>query len=141
MLALFLKHLFKNYFKNSDSGSTSEILLNWLGSPGLQDDWTLPRRFQHAAGLRTEHTAPGAGSIPTTTSATLSILFTFANVMKKSSTSPLFYFYFLVFLGPHPWHMEGLHMSCSCRPTSEHSNAESELHLRPTPQLTATPDP
>ena len=27
----FLKHLFKNYFKNSDSGATPEILLNWLG--------------------------------------------------------------------------------------------------------------
>ena len=54
---------------------------------------------------------------------------------------------FIVFLGPHAWHVEvpsrargrigavaaGLHHS--------HSNAGSEPRLRPTPQLTATPDP
>ena len=52
-------------------------------------------------------------------------------------------FLIFVFLGPHPQHMEvpsqigdvaaGLHHS--------HSNASSEPHLQPTPQLTATRDP
>jgi len=41
-------------------------------------------------------------------------------------------------IGPHRWHMEvprlGGEKGCS------HSNTGSELHLQPTPQLTAMPD-
>ena len=53
-------------------------------------------------------------------------------------------FFVFVFLGLYPRHMEVLASGqigataaslCHC-----HSNARSELHLRPTPQLTATPD-
>ena len=41
------------------------------------------------------------------------------------------FFFFFCFLGRRPW-ARGLHHS--------HSNARSEPHLPPTPQLTATPD-
>ena len=49
----------------------------------------------------------------------------------------LVFFFFLIFLGPHPWHTvvprlaAGLYYS--------HSNAWSEPHLWPTPQLMARP--
>ena len=52
---------------------------------------------------------------------------------------------FLVFLGRHPWHMEvprlGVESELSASLRHSPSNTRSELCLRPTPQLTATPDP
>ena len=69
-------------------------------------------------------------------------------------------FCFFHFLGPYPWHMEvprlGVELelellvyttatamqdpSCVCDLHHSDSNAGSEPHLRPTPQLTAMPD-
>ena len=58
-----------------------------------------------------------------------------------------FFFFFFVFLGPQPWHMEFLRLGVESRAASaglcdshSHSHLESKLHLRPTPQLTATLD-
>ena len=49
------------------------------------------------------------------------------------------------FVGLHLWHMEvsrlGVKLELSCWPSHSHSNARSELHLQPTSQLTAMPDP
>ena len=53
----------------------------------------------------------------------------------------------LLFLRLHPWHMEvprlgrGQMGAVAAGLRQSHSNARSEPGLRPTPQLTATPDP
>ena len=57
-----------------------------------------------------------------------------------------FLFVFLPFLGLLPRHMEvpqarGPMGAVVAGLRQSHSNAESELHLQPTPQLMATPDP
>ena len=54
--------------------------------------------------------------------------------------------FFFFFLRPHLWHMEFPRLGVESElqlPSlhHSHSNAGSELHLRPTPQLTAMPDP
>ena len=60
---------------------------------------------------------------------------------------PFFFFFcLLVFLGPHPRHMEvprlrGLIGAVAASLHHSHSNAGSEPCLKPTPQLAATPDP
>ena len=65
----------------------------------------------------------------------------------KSSVFLFCFVLFFCFLRPHPWHLkvprwgEGLNQSCSCQPTHNHSNVESEPCQRPTPQFRATPDP
>ena len=56
----------------------------------------------------------------------------------------LHFFVVVVFLGPHPRHMEAPRPGAESPATSlhhSHSNAGSEPPLRPTPQLTATLDP
>ena len=55
------------------------------------------------------------------------------------------YFVFLPFLRAAPRHMEvsqvrGLIRAMATGLCQSHSNSESELHLRPTPQVPATPD-
>ena len=55
-------------------------------------------------------------------------------------------FFFFPFLGPLPTAYGGSQARGLIRAVDpglhqSHSNAESKLHLRPTPQLTATPDP
>ena len=71
-------------------------------------------------------------------------------IFKAREAMPLLRFLsifsFFVFLGLHPWHMEvprlGVEMELQLPAyTNSHSNSGSELRLRPTPQLTATPDP
>ena len=56
-----------------------------------------------------------------------------------------FFFLSFAFLGLHPWHMgsqaRGLVETTAAGLHHSHSNARSEQCLRPTPQLTATPDP
>ena len=73
----------------------------------------------------------------------------FLILLSQFSSSPacfiLFYFtfYFILFLGPYPWHMEVPRLGVELAPASpchSHRNARSELRLWPTPQLTATPD-
>ena len=54
--------------------------------------------------------------------------------------------YFLVFLGPHLWHVEGPRLggrigAVAAGQHRSHSHAGSRPYLQPTPQLTATPDP
>ena len=56
------------------------------------------------------------------------------------------FFFFFCFLGPYPWHMElprlGNHIGATASGLHHsHSNTGSKLHLQPTPQLAATPDP
>jgi len=58
----------------------------------------------------------------------------------------IFIFVFLPFLGPLPRHMggsqaRGLIGAIAASLHQSHSNKGSEPHLRPTPQLTAMPDP
>ena len=58
----------------------------------------------------------------------------------------LFPFCLFVLLGPHPQHMEVPRLGVQSEPVAtglhhSHSNAGSELRLRPTLQLTATPEP
>ena len=65
---------------------------------------------------------------------------------SPSWMSDFFFLSFLSFLGPHPWHMEvprvgGLIRAVAAGLRQSHSNVGSELHLQPTPQLMATPDP
>ena len=55
------------------------------------------------------------------------------------------FFFFFFFLGPHPQHMEfprlGVESDLQLPAyATSHSNWGSEPHLRPTPQLMATPD-
>ena len=55
-------------------------------------------------------------------------------------------FCFLSFSGLYRWHMEvprarGLIGAIATGLHHSHRNTRSKLHLRPTPQLTATPDP
>ena len=56
-------------------------------------------------------------------------------------------FFFFVFLGPYPQHMEvprlGVEseMQLLATATASHSNAGSKPHLQPIPQLVAMPDP
>ena len=53
-------------------------------------------------------------------------------------------FLFFIFLGPHPRHMEvlgGQIRAAAAGLPHSHSNATSKPRLRPTPQLTAMPDP
>ena len=56
-----------------------------------------------------------------------------------------FYSYYVVFLGPHPWHTEvprtGITRAIAAGLHHSHSNAGAKLRLRPTPQLMAIPDP
>ena len=58
-----------------------------------------------------------------------------------------FFFFFLFFLRPHLRHMEVPRLGVNKEPqlpaytTATDSNARSEPHVRPTPWLTATPDP
>ena len=54
--------------------------------------------------------------------------------------------FFLIFLGPHPQHMEVSQARGRIRAVAtglyhSHSNVGSELCLQPTPQVTAMPDP
>ena len=65
-----------------------------------------------------------------------------------SFESTFLFFFFFVFLGPLPRHMEiprlgarGLLGAVATGLCHSHSNARSEPHLRPTPQFTATLDP
>ena len=55
------------------------------------------------------------------------------------------FFFFLVFLGPHPQHgssqARGRVRAAAMGLHHSHSNRGSEPHLRPTPQFMATPDP
>ena len=53
----------------------------------------------------------------------------------------LSFFFFLPFLGSHPWHIMGLIRAVAAGLRQRHSNAGSEPHLQPTPQLMAMPDP
>ena len=60
-------------------------------------------------------------------------------------TITFFFFVFLPFLGPLTRHMggsqaRGLIRDIAAGLRQSHSNAGSEPHLQPTPQLTATPD-
>ena len=56
------------------------------------------------------------------------------------------FFFFPIFLGQHSWHIEISRLGVKSElqlPAyiTSHSNARSELSLRPTPHLTAIPDP
>ena len=56
----------------------------------------------------------------------------------------VYLFVCFVFLGAHPWHMDVPRLEGPMGTTAAspyHSNAGSEPHLQPIPQLTATLDP
>ena len=60
---------------------------------------------------------------------------------KFNEVFVLFCFVLLVFLGLHPWHIEVPHSRSNWSYSHSHSNLGSELHLQPTSQPMATPDP
>ena len=67
------------------------------------------------------------------------------DLSEMLSTRNFVAFFFLLFLEPHPWHMEvprpGISTTASAAGLHHcHSKAGSEPHLQPTPQLMATPD-
>ena len=56
------------------------------------------------------------------------------------------FFFFLVFLGPQPWHLEVPRLGVEAELqlpayTTATATTGSQPHLQPTTQLTATPDP
>ena len=71
-------------------------------------------------------------------------------IFRLQGVRPLIFLFFFflsfVFFGLHLWHVEVPRLGGPIRATAaglchNHSNARSKLRLRPTPQLTATPDP
>ena len=59
----------------------------------------------------------------------------------KNRAGFIYLFVFLPFLGPLPRHMEVPRLGVESDLRQSHSNVGSEPHLRPIPQLAATPDP
>ena len=66
--------------------------------------------------------------------------------LNNINTQKVFLFFFLPFLGPLPItyggsQARGLIRAVASGLRQSHSNSGSKPHLRPIPQLTATPDP
>ena len=126
---------------------------NWAHGP--QRTRTGPRLLTHqgpGCGLEKAAAAtlllPGPrsteSSLPRTRGHPAALL---GRLTPESQSRHLFFFFFFFFIfGPHPPPMEVTTLGGRIRFTAaalhhSHSHVGSELHLRPTPQLTAIPDP
>ena len=63
------------------------------------------------------------------------------NIFWSSEWPNIYPLFFFCFLGPQPWHMEVPRLGVQLELHHSPSNIRSKLHLWPTPQLMAKPDP